>query len=47
MGHPVTGGGDMRTETWSSRLGVGYKADDLALQKITVGEIQRSENQMV
>jgi hypothetical protein len=27
--------GDINMETWSSRLGVGYKADDLPLVKKT------------
>jgi hypothetical protein len=44
--------GDISTETWSSRLGVGRKADDLALQKKKKKknyccEIDRSENRMV
>jgi hypothetical protein len=29
---------DLNTEAWSSRLGVGRKADDLALQKIIVAK---------
>jgi hypothetical protein len=28
--------GDINTETWASRLGVGRKSDDLALKKKTV-----------
>jgi hypothetical protein len=39
--------GDINTETWSSRLEVGHKADDLALQENYCYEIQRSENRMV
>jgi hypothetical protein len=39
--------GDINAETWSSRLGVGCKDDDLALQKKNdFCEIQRSENRM-
>jgi hypothetical protein len=38
--------GDVNTGTWSSRLGVGYKADDLALSKKYCYEIQRTENRI-
>jgi hypothetical protein len=30
--------GDINTGTWSSRLGVGHKADDLSLQKYISGK---------
>jgi hypothetical protein len=39
--------GAIDTETWSSRLGVGRKGDDLALYKHYCCEIQRNGNQMV
>jgi hypothetical protein len=29
---------DINTEAWSSRLGVGQKADDLVVKKITVAK---------
>jgi hypothetical protein len=38
--------GDINTGTWSSRLRVGHKGDNLTLQKMDSCEIQRSETQM-
>jgi hypothetical protein len=38
--------GDINTDTWSSRLAVRRKADDLAVKRNYCCEIQRSENWM-
>jgi hypothetical protein len=35
--------GDINTDTWSSRLGVGRKADDLACKKKTVAKYEEGK----